>query len=168
MTLTRSRATPALRAERTTFRPSAVSPLGSTGRVSDTFTPVAFCTWASALERRSTEAGSATAAPSMSMSMYRSPYALTTAWYSAANAPTELHAWARSMPLAPPKEIFTSPPAARIFLISGSCHPDRGSNALNHDALHPTLVTNPRVYDFVPDALDSWLSSGVGNAPMST
>src|SRR4029450_878552 len=168
MTLTTSSFTPADLAAFTTFSPSAVSPLGSTGRVSETRTPVAFCTWAIACDRRLIEAGSATAAPSMSRSMYLSPYAFTTAWYSAARLDTDEHAWASSIPLAPPKDTTTSPPADRIFWISADCHLPRGSYALNHDALHPAPVTKPRVYDFTPDAFDMALSDGVGQAPMST
>ena len=81
----------------------------------------------------------------MSRSMYFNEYALTTAMYSAASAFTLVHAWASSIPVAPPKEIFTSPPPARIFLISSNCHPVRGSWALNQDALHPVAVMNASV-----------------------
>src|SRR5438105_2574005 len=52
MMLTRSRLTPASRADLTTFKPSAVSPSGSTGSVSEIFRPgFFFCSAASAFER---------------------------------------------------------------------------------------------------------------------
>src|SRR6266545_540957 len=153
---------PAAFAALTTLSPLASSPLGRTGRVSVIFRPgLAADRRASACERRLIEAGSATAAPSMSKSTNFSLYALITAWYSPVRLATSAHAWASSMPLAPPKEIFTSPPAARILLISSSCHPERGSNALNQLALQPAEFTNARVKLFSPLAFEIWLSSGV-------
>src|SRR5262245_54346802 len=71
------------------------------------------------------------------------------------------------MPLAPPKEIFTSPPAARIRLISSSCQPVRGSYALNHMALQADAVMKARVKLRSPLAEATCDSSGVGQEPMS-
>src|SRR4051812_33129174 len=162
MMLTRSRSTPADLADLadfTTLRPSAVRPSGSTGRVSEIFRPgLAFCRAASAAERRAIVVGSATAAPSMSRSMYLRPYADTTAWYSACRALTSVQAWASSMPVAPPKDTLTSPPAARTALIWSANCLDRGSNALNQLALQPTLVTKARLNDLMLPALPSWAS----------
>src|SRR4051794_24514134 len=171
MMLTRSTSTPALLAAVTTLRPSAVRPSGSTGRVSEIFRPgLAFCRAASALERRAIVVGSATAAPSMSRSMYLRPYAETTAWYSACRAETLVQAWASSMPVAPPKDTFTSPPAARTAAIwSANCF-CRGSKALNQLALQPTLVTNARLKDLRLPLLPSWARVVVPfeSKPMST
>src|SRR5690349_4174002 len=170
MMLTRSMATPASRADFTTFRPSWVSPSGSTGRVSDTFRPgLRFCSAASAAERRLTDAGSATAAPSMSRSMNFRLYADTTAWYSACSAFTSVHAWASSWPVAPPIEIFTSPPCLRIASIWSLNAAARGSKALNHEALQPTAVTNASVNDLTPPALASCCRlPPLDSRPMST
>src|SRR5689334_17215918 len=156
MMLTRSRVTPAFLADLTTFRPSWVRPSGSTGSVSDTFRPgLRFCSAASAADRRLTDAGSATAAPSMSRSMNFRPYADTTAWYSACNAFTSVHAWASSWPVAPPNEIFTSPPCWRIASIWSLNGALRGSKALNQEALQPVAVTNASVNDLMPLLADS-------------
>src|SRR5689334_10458299 len=156
MMLTRSRVTPAFLADLTTFRPSWVRPSGSTGSVSDTFRPgLRFCSAASAADRRLTDAGSATAAPSMSRSMNFRLYADTTAWYSACNAFTSVHAWASSWPVAPPNEIFTSPPCLRIASIWSLNGAVRGSKALNHDALQPVAVTNASENDLMPLAAAS-------------
>src|SRR2546421_7365884 len=168
ITLTVSIGAPAAFAARTTLRPLASSPSGSTGRVSVIFRPgFAAASRAIACERLAIDAGSATAAPSMSKSMNFRWYALTTAWYSAVRLFTSPHAWASSIPLAPPKEIFTSPPAWRIFVISSSCHPLRGSKALNQLALHPAELTNASVKFFSPLADEISLSTGVGHEPMS-
>ena len=68
------------------------------------------------------------------------------------------------MPASPPKEIFTSPPAWRIFVISGSCHWVRGSKAPNQLALHalPPAMMNASVKLFRVLAFDTVDSSGVG------
>src|SRR5436309_10004445 len=71
------------------------------------------------------------------------------------------------MPLAPPKECFTFPPAWRILVISSSCQAVRGSNALNQLALHPAELTNASVKFFSPLAAEMSLSTGVGHEPMS-
>src|SRR2546421_9693811 len=168
ITLTVSIGAPAALAAGTTVRRLASGPSGSTGRVSVTFRrglPAArrAMDW----ERRAMVVGSATAAPSMSKSMNFRWYALTTAWYSAVRLVTSPHAWASSMPLAPPKEIFTSPPALRILVISSSCHALRGSKALNQLALHPAELTNASVKFFSPLAEEISLSTGVGHEPMS-
>src|SRR3954469_14248389 len=113
MTLTTATSTPLSRAERTTLRPSAVSPDGSTGSVSETCTLRLCCSWAMALDRRSIDAGSAVAAPSTSKSMLLSLYVSTTAWYWAVRASTVVHAWASSWLAAPPKDTITSPPIER-------------------------------------------------------
>src|SRR5690348_14781311 len=170
MMLTRSMLTPASLADLTTLSPSWVSPSGSTGRVSDTFRPgLRFCNAASAADRRLTEAGSATAAPSMSRSMNFRLYADTTAWYSACNALTSVHAWASSWPVAPPNEIFTSPPCWRIASIWSLNAAARGSNALNQEALQPTAVTNASVNDLTPPADAScWRQPPLDVTPMST
>src|SRR5690349_17132544 len=138
MMFTRSRFTPALFAALTTLRPFASRPFGSTGRVSEIFRP-GLLLWSvfKAWERRVIDAGSATAAPSMSKSAYFRPYALTTASYSAATWADVLHAWASSMPDAPPNEILTSPPPLRILVISSFCQAVRGSYAPNQLALQP-------------------------------
>src|SRR5690242_16008603 len=171
MMLTRSRPTPAFLADFTTLRPSAVRPSGSTGRVSEIFRPgLAFCRAASAVERRAIVVRSATAAPSMSRSMYLRPYAETTAWYSAWSAETLVQAWASSMPVAPPKDTFTSPPAARTAAIwSANCF-CRGSKALNQLALQPALVTKARLNDLRFPLLPSWASvvEPFESKPMST
>src|SRR3954449_5770981 len=171
MMLPRSRSTPADLADLTTLRPSAVRPSGSTGRVSEIFRPgLAFCRAASALERRAIVVGSATAAPSMSRSMYLRPYAETTAWYSACRAETLVQAWASSMPVAPPKDTFTSPPAARTAAIwSANCF-CRGSKALNQLALQPVLVTKAREKDLTLALDASWASvvDPLESRPMST
>src|SRR4051812_40946325 len=174
MMLTRSRSTPADLADLadfTTLRPSAVRPSGSTGRVSEIFRPgLAFCRAASAAERRAIVVGSATAAPSMSRSMYLRPYADTTAWYSVCSALTSVHAWASSMPVAPPKDTLMSPPAARSAVIWSPNALLRGSNALNQLALQPALVTNASVYDFTFPLAASWASvvPPLESSPMST
>src|SRR4051812_37770210 len=171
MMLTRSRFTPAFLADLTTLRPSTVRPSGSTGRVSEIFRPgLAFCRAASAVERRAIVVGSGTAAPSMSRSMYLRPYAETTAWYSACNAVTLVQAWASSMPVAPPKDTFTSPPAARTAAIwSANCF-CRGSKALNQLALQPALVTKARLKDLRLPLLPSLVSvvGPFGSKPMFT
>src|SRR4051812_38478181 len=174
MMLTRSRSTPADLADLadfTTLRPSAVRPSGSTGRVSEIFRPgLAFCRAASAAERRAIVVGSATAAPSMSRSMYLRPYADTTAWYSACSASTSVHACASSTPVAPPKDTFTSPPAARTAAIWSANCLARGSKALNQLALQPTLVTNARLNDLTLPPLPSCASvvEPLESRPMST
>jgi hypothetical protein len=61
-----------------------------------------------------------------------------------------VHAWASSWPVAPPNEIFTSPPCLRIASIWSLNAALRGSNALNQAALHPTAVTNATVNDRTP------------------
>src|SRR3954454_11725596 len=138
MMLTRSRLTPASLADLTTLRPSEVRPVGSTGSVSEILRP-GLLLWSvfRACERRAIVVGSAMAAPSMSKSAYLRPYALTTASYSAATCADVLHAWASSMPDAPPKEILTSPPPLRILVISSFCQAVRGSYAPNQLALQP-------------------------------
>src|SRR2546430_17012064 len=77
------------------------------------------------------------------------------------------NAWTISIRLAPPKEIFTSPPAWRIFVISSSCHPLRGSKALNQLALHPAELTNASVKFFSPLAAEIPLSNAVGHEPIT-
>src|ERR1700712_482046 len=70
------------------------------------------------------------------------------------------------MPVAPPKDTLTSPPAARTAVIwSANCLP-RGSNALNQLALQPTLVTKAMVTDLLPPPAASDCS--VDPRPMST
>src|SRR5439155_12804918 len=170
MMLTRSRLTPASRADLTTFRPSAVRPSGSTGRVREIRRfGLDFWRAARACERRATEAPSATAAPSMSRSMKFSLYASTTALYSAVSALTSVHAWASSIPVAPPKDTFTSPPCPRIASIWSLNCPLRGSNALNQLALHPAEVTNASEYDLIPLlAASAWRLPPLDSTPMST
>ena len=79
MRLTPSSLTPAARADRTTLSPSGVSPAGSTGSVYQTSRSGRTC-WRIAIAslRRAIEAGSATAAPSMSKSSRLSEYQSTT------------------------------------------------------------------------------------------
>ncbi len=79
-----------------------------------------------------------------------------------------MQACASSMPLAPPKEIFTSPPRARIASIWSFDHAARGSYALNQDALHPALLTNASVKFLRLPLVAIAVSDGVGHAPMST
>src|SRR2546423_8162408 len=170
MMLTRSMLTPASLADLTTLSPSWVSPSGSTGRVSDTFRPgLLFCNAASAADRRLTEAASATAAPSTSRAMTFRLYADHTAWCSACNAFTSVHAWASSWPIAPPNEIFTSPPCLRITSIWSLNGAVRGSEALNHEALQPVAVTNASENDLMPlAAARSCSLPPLDRMPMST
>src|SRR5690242_19245572 len=72
------------------------------------------------------------------------------------------------MPLAPPKEIFTSPPRDRIASTWSRDQAARGSYALNHIALQPDAVMNASVKFFRLPALAMSVSDGVGQAPMST
>ena len=74
MTLIPDRFTPALSADSTTLIPSAVRPVGSTGRVYQTLTSgFDCCSSLSAWLFRAIDGASATAAPSMSKSMWLTP-----------------------------------------------------------------------------------------------
>ncbi len=97
-----------------------------------TFTSRPFAAWAAwtaamAAERRSIEAWSATAAPSISKSIRSRPYASTTFWYWAVRLGTSVQDWASSVPFSPPKEGWMSPPAARIASKSALSQPVPGS-----------------------------------------
>ncbi len=98
-------------------------------------------------------------------------YASITAWYSAVSALTSVHAMASSMPVAPPKEIFTSPPCLRSASIWSPNALVRGSNALNQLALQPALLTNAIVNALTPPLAASWARvglPGLDSRPMST
>ena len=74
------------------------------------------------------------------------------------------------MPVAPPNDTFTSPPAARTAAIwSANCF-CRGSKALNQLALQPALVTKARLKDLRFPLLPSWARVVVPfeSRPMST
>src|ERR1700760_636025 len=74
------------------------------------------------------------------------------------------------MPVAPPNDTFTSPPAARTAEIwSANCF-WRGSKALNQLALQPTLVTKARLNDLRLPLVPSWarVVEPLESRPMST
>src|ERR1700738_1969161 len=86
-------------------------PVGSTGTVKSTCTAAfCFCRAARALSRRALDAVSSSTPPSMSKSSRGTPYVLNTLAYSWVREDTEVHFWAGSPPLAPPKEMMTLPP----------------------------------------------------------
>ncbi len=62
---------------------------------------------------RSIEAVSEIEAPSTSKAMYFNPYWLMTCWQAAAKVLALLQSRASSVPLAPPNDTLTSPPAGR-------------------------------------------------------
>src|SRR3954469_22963288 len=72
------------------------------------------------------------------------------------------------MPVAPPNEIFTSPPRARTASIWSRAHACLGSYALNHMALQAEAVMNASVTFLRLPPATIVVRLGVGQAPMST
>src|SRR6476620_8171586 len=74
---------------------------------------------------------------SMSMSMYFRLYALITCWYAAASALALEQFGPSLLPLHPPKEISTSPPAERIELMVLWSTPPVSGRVLSHIGVQP-------------------------------
>src|SRR5215207_806640 len=74
---------------------------------------------------------------SMSMSMYFRLYALITCWYAPARACALVQFGPSLLPLQPPNEICTSPPADRIALITFWSTPPSSGRLLSHAGEQP-------------------------------
>src|SRR4051812_10586473 len=74
---------------------------------------------------------------SMSMSIAFSLYAVMTFWYAPASADADEHFSPSLLPLQPPKDTTTSPPAARMALIFDWSSPPASGREPSHSGLQP-------------------------------